>query len=82
MSSKKFDAFKEYVSGKNITVVGIGISNLPLIEFLCKHGAYVTACDKKTEAELGETAEQLKDMGVILNCGEDYLDNLSGNNIA
>ncbi len=78
MSSKKFDAFKEYVNGKNITVVGIGISNLPLIEFLCKHGANVTACDKKTEAELGETAKQLKNMGVILSCGEDYLDNLSG----
>lgn len=78
MSSKKFDAFKEYVNGKNITVVGIGISNLPLIEFLCKHGANVTACDKKTEAELGETAMQLKDMGVILSLGEEYLDNLSG----
>ncbi len=78
MSSKKFDAFKEYVNGKNITVVGIGISNLPLIEFLCKHGANVTACDKKTQAELGETATELKNIGVKLNCGEDYLDNLSG----
>lgn len=78
MSSKKFDAFKEYVNDKRITVVGIGISNLPLIKFLCENGAYVTACDKKTEAELGEVATQLKDMGVKLKCGEDYLDNLSG----
>ena len=66
MSSKKFDAFKEYVKGKKITVVGIGISNFPLIELLCKHGADVTACDKKTAAELGETAIQLKNMGVTL----------------
>ncbi|MBQ6937361.1 MAG: UDP-N-acetylmuramoyl-L-alanine--D-glutamate ligase [Clostridia bacterium] len=78
MSSKKFDAFKEYVHGKNITVVGIGISNLPLIKFLCENGAIVTACDKKTQAELGETATELKNIGVKLNCGEDYLDNLSG----
>ncbi|MBQ2889593.1 MAG: UDP-N-acetylmuramoyl-L-alanine--D-glutamate ligase [Clostridia bacterium] len=78
MSSKKFDAFKEYVNGKNITVVGIGISNLPLIKFLCENGAIVTACDKKTQAELGETATELKNIGVKLNCGEDYLDNLSG----
>ncbi len=78
MSSKKFDAFKEYVKDKRITVVGIGISNLPLIKFLCENGAYVTACDKKTQAELGETAEQLKAMGVMLSCGENYLCNLSG----
>ena len=78
MSSKKFDAFKEYVKDKKITVVGIGISNLPLIKFLCENGAIVTACDKKTQAELGETATELKNIGVKLNCGEDYLDNLSG----
>jgi len=78
LSSKKFNAFKEYVNGKNITVVGIGISNLPLIKFLCENGAIVTACDKKTQAELGETATELKNIGVKLNCGEDYLDNLSG----
>lgn len=31
-----FDSLKKYVCGKNITVVGIGISNMPLIRFLVK----------------------------------------------
>ena len=78
MSSSKFDAFKKYVNGKNISVVGIGISNLPLIKFLAKNGAKVTACDKKAEEELGETGVELLALGVKLNCGENYLDNLSG----
>ncbi len=78
MINAKFEGFKKYVSGKNITVVGIGISNLPLIKFLAENGAVVTACDKKTAEELGETAKELLSLGVKLNCGEDYLDNLSG----
>ena len=78
MKNSKFDAFKKYVNGKNITVVGIGISNLPLIKFLAENGAKVTACDKKSEEELGETGKNLSSLGVKLNCGENYLDNLSG----
>ncbi len=73
----KFDSFKKYVNGKNITVVGIGISNLPLIKLLCENGANVTACDRRTEKELTD-AESLKNMGVKLTLGESYLDNLSG----
>ena len=74
----KFDSFKKYVTGKNISVLGIGISNLPLIKFLHENGAIVTACDKKSESELGDTASELLSMGIKLNCGENYLDNLSG----
>ena len=74
----KFDSFKKYVTGKNISVVGIGISNLPLIKFLNENGAIVTACDKKSKSDLGDTAMELLSMGVKLNCGENYLDNLSG----
>ena len=51
----KFQSFKEYVKKKSRTVVGIGISNLPLINLSCDCGATVTVCDKRTEAELGET---------------------------
>lgn len=73
-----FDSLKKYVCGKNITVVGIGISNMPLIRFLAENGAKVTACDKKTQDELGERAEELTNLGVSLVCGEHYLDKLSG----
>ena len=78
MANKKFEAFKKYVNKKEITVVGIGISNLPLIRLLCECGANVTACDKKTASELGEAFNELKALGVNLVCGENYLDDLKG----
>lgn len=73
----KIEEFKEYISGKNISVIGIGISNRPLIKYLVSLGAHVTAHDKKTEKELGDVAQELKALGVELSFGDGYLDNLS-----
>lgn len=78
MINEKFNAFKKYVKGKNISVVGIGISNLPLIKMLNESGATVTAYDKKSCDELGAVSEELIQSGIKLCLGEDYLDNLSG----
>ena len=49
---KPFKEFKEYIKGKKVAVVGIGVSNIPLIRFLVKLGAQVTAFDKKNREEL------------------------------
>lgn len=59
-----------------MAVLGIGVSNRPLITLLCEAGALVTACDKKTEEQLGATAQQLRGMGVELRLGRGYLENL------
>ena len=57
-------------------VVGLGISNLPLIDFLLSHGATVCARDRKPREELGETAGCLEEKGVALRLGEEYLEDL------
>lgn len=72
------DKFKEEVKNKDITVIGIGISNLPLIKYLAQLGATVTACDKRTADDLGETYKELTSLGIELKLGENYLDGLSG----
>jgi len=74
----KLSSWQQELNGKRICVVGIGISHLPLIEYLTKHGAEVIACDRKTEQELGETAQKLKQSGVKLCLGEGYMDALDG----
>ncbi len=74
----KFDEFKNSVKDKNITVIGIGISNLPLIKFLASSGANVTACDRRSKEDLGETYTELEKIGVKFSLGDDYLENLSG----
>ena len=46
--------FKKSVNGKNISVIGVGISNRPLIKYLAEAGANVTAYDKRTKDEFIE----------------------------
>ena len=75
---KDFNEFKNFIKGKNVAVVGIGVSNIPLINFLVKLGAKVTAFDMKTEEVLGEVAIEFKEKGVNLELGEGYLDKLVG----
>jgi UDP-N-acetylmuramoylalanine--D-glutamate ligase len=73
-----FNEFKEYIKGKKSAVVGIGISNTPLIKYLVKLGAEVTAFDKKNKEQIGTISEELENLGVKLVVGEDYLDYLNG----
>lgn len=75
---KNFSEFKEFIKNKKVAVVGIGVSNIPLIDFLVKLGATVSAFDKKTEEKLGEIADRFKAIGVTLVLGDNYLDNLTG----
>lgn len=74
----KLDEFKKDVENKNITVIGIGISNLPLIKYLVKLGANITACDRCSKEDLGDKYNELDKLGVKFNLGQDYLKNLSG----
>lgn len=75
---KDFTEFKNFIKGKKVAVVGIGVSNIPLMNFLDKLGAKITGFDMKTEAELGEVAIDFKGKGISLELGEKYLDRLTG----
>ncbi len=68
--------FRSKISGKKVGVIGIGISNLPLIDFLLSHGAAVCARDKKTAEQLGDNYSALISKGVRVVCGEGYLDGI------
>ena len=73
-----FSEFKEFIKGKKVGVVGIGVSNIPLIHFLVKLQANVTAFDKKTYSLLGKVATGFEEDGVKLVLGEEYLKGLTG----
>ena len=66
----------ELIEQKNCTVIGLGVSNLPLIDFLLSHGARVTARDQKTREELGQTAKTLASKGVELLLGDVYMEDI------
>lgn len=75
---KNFNEFKEFIKNKKVAVVGIGVSNIPLIDFLYELGAQVTAFDKKDIKSLGDTGLEFSNKGIKLELGENYLDKLEG----
>ena len=73
----KLEEFKQNIKGKRVTVIGIGISNLPLIKYLVSNGAIVTACDRHDREWLGDKYTECERLGIQFRLGEDYLDNLT-----
>ncbi|NLT57401.1 MAG: UDP-N-acetylmuramoyl-L-alanine--D-glutamate ligase [Clostridiales bacterium] len=74
--NQALEQFDRRVAGARVTVIGIGVSNTPLIRLLVERGAQVTACDRKEEQALGPVAGELRALGVVLRLGEDYLEDL------
>ena len=65
------------LQGKNIVVLGLGVSNRPLVRLLLQYGCKVTGCDKTPYEKLDAEVLELEKQGCRLQTGEDYLANLS-----
>ena len=72
----RLNEYLDSLKGKRVAVIGIGVSNTPLIELLLGYGVSVTACDKKERASFGDLADRLEKWGCELKLGEDYLRDL------
>lgn len=78
----QFEMFKNMIAGKRVSLVGLGVSNLPLVPFLADLGAVMTCCDKREESEFDEnTLQMLRSHAVQLHLGGRYLDFLNGQDI-
>ena len=64
---------EELFSGKSVSLLGAGVSNMPLAAMAAPYAARLTVRDRKSPAELGENAEKLKSLGAVLITGEEYL---------
>lgn len=56
-----------------VAVLGFGISNRPLVDFLLKKGCKINVRDAKDVSSLGEDCERLRKAGVNFISGADYL---------
>lgn len=80
--NEKLEEFKKDIKGKYVAIMGMGVSNTPLIRYLMDLDANITVFDKKTEDELGKSfIEEYVLQGVQFSLGENYLDNLHGYDI-
>lgn len=77
--NEKLSQYKDFLKGKTASVIGVGISNIPLIEFLLKNNVKVTARDMKSFEELSSINPKvidLKNQGVNFVLGEEYLSDI------
>lgn len=76
----RLSEYRAFLKGKTASVIGVGISNLPLIDFLCESGVRVTARDRKSREALTANPkldmERLEKNGVRFVTGEGYLENI------
>ncbi len=75
------DRARARVAGKHCTVIGYGISNRPLCEWLVTHGAAsLTVRDRRSAEKMTADGdmERLSALGATVVCGEQYLDNIEG----
>ncbi len=78
-TNQKLEKFKEDIKGKYVAIMGMGVSNTPLIKYLLDLDVNITVFDKKTEEELGKALiEEYVLQGINFSLGEDYLENLHG----
>ncbi len=68
--------FWENISSKKVAMLGIGISNTPLIINFLNKGARVYACDRRSREQIGELADRIEAAGAELRLGENYLSDL------
>ncbi|MCD7919595.1 MAG: UDP-N-acetylmuramoyl-L-alanine--D-glutamate ligase [Clostridiales bacterium] len=74
-----FTDYLDSLQGKTVAIIGIGVSNTPLIRLLLRRGIAVTACDKASRAQFGNDGllRELEAQGAVLKLGEGYLDGLN-----
>ena len=52
--NKKLEEFNEYIRFRKVAVIGLGVSNMPLLEYLYEKKAQVTVFDERTLEEIPE----------------------------
>lgn len=70
------DRYFYALKGKRVVVLGIGVSNRPLIRMLLSYGIHVTACDKADRASVDDEVLELEQDGAELRLGASYLEDL------
>jgi len=72
--SSAFEAYFASLRGKRVAVLGLGVSNRPLVRLLLEFGCDVTGCDRTPREKLDEEVLDLERAGCVLHTGDGYLE--------
>ena len=77
--NEKLKEFNTYLKNRKVAVIGLGVSNLPLLDYLHEKGSIVTVFDdRNTEKISKEAIEKVNKYEFETSFGENNLDKLVG----
>ncbi len=77
--NKKLEEFNEYLIDRNIAIIGLGVSNLPLLRYMNKTGANATVFDNREMEDIPkDVMDQILRYDMPYFFGKDSLRNLHG----
>ena len=77
--NKKLEEFNKFLNNRKVAVIGLGVSNLPLLDYLHDKKAKVTVFDQRTIDEIPkETMDKITEYSFEFSLGQFYLDKLKG----
>lgn len=77
--NKKLNEFNKNIKGKKVAVIGLGVSNKPLIEYLFNIGAKITVFDNRNQEKIDEDIwNKVIELDLKYSIGDEYLKALQG----
>ena len=77
--NEKLIEFENYIKNKKVAIIGLGVSNLPLLDYFYNKKSIVTIFDgRELEKIPKDVADKIKRYKMEIYTGKDYLSNLNG----
>ncbi len=78
-SNDKWEEFNTYIKFRKVAIIGLGVSNLPLLDYLCEKKARVSIFDEREKGLIAnEIMDKIKSYGFEFNFGKNCLEKLKG----
>lgn len=73
----KLEEFNNWLKNKKVAIIGLGVSNSPLIDYMYKMNANITVFNNKTEDKTDKSIlQKIEQYKIEKHFGENYLSNL------
>ena len=77
--NEKLIEFNQYIRGRRVAVIGLGVSNIPLLDYLYSKGATVTVFDSRNIDDIPkDIIDKITKYSMAFSLGENYLKRLEG----
>lgn len=75
----KLEEFNEYIKFRKVAIIGLGVSNLPLLDYMYEKKARVTVFDERNIENISkEVMDKITTYGFEFNLGKNCLEKLKG----